>query len=95
MAGLPDLGDEEFEEGSTLEAQISDREDYSSAAGGGDTVREWMNPTVIAVTPEASLKDVCRVMAREKIHRVFVVDGRRLSGVISSLDIVQYLSNAL
>jgi signal-transduction protein with cAMP-binding, CBS, and nucleotidyltransferase domain len=34
-------------------------------------------------------------MAREKIHRVFVVDNRRLSGVISSLDIVRMLSQAL
>ena len=39
--------------------------------------------------------EVCRVMSREQIHRVFVVDNRRLSGVISSLDIVRFLSTAL
>jgi len=92
---VPDWSDEEHEGRFVLEDEISDREDYSTAAGGGETVSEWMNPTVIAVAPEASLKEVCKVMAREKIHRVFVVDGRRLAGVISSLDIVEYLSNAL
>jgi CBS domain-containing protein len=92
---VPDWAEEEYDDGSVLEDEISDRDDYSTAAGGGDTVAEWMNPTVIAVAPEASLKEVCRVMAREKIHRVFVVDNRRLSGVISSLDIVRLLSQAL
>jgi CBS domain-containing protein len=92
---VPDWVDEEADEGSVLEDEISDRDDYSTAAGGGDTVAEWMNPTVIAVTPEASLKEVCRVMERERIHRVFVVDGRRLCGVISSMDIVRYLSESL
>jgi CBS domain-containing protein len=92
---VPDWSEEEGEDGFVLEDEISDRDDYSTAAGGGDTVSEWMNPTVIAVAPDATLKEVCKVMAREKIHRVFVVDGRRLSGVISSLDIVQYLSGKL
>ena len=92
---VPDWVDEEHDDGSILEEEISDRDDYSTASGGGDTVSEWMNPTVIAVSPEASLKDVCRVLERERIHRVFVVDGRRLQGVISSLDIVRFLAGAL
>jgi CBS domain-containing protein len=92
---VPDWAEEEYDDGSVLEDEISDRDDYSSATGGGDVVAEWMNPTVIAVPPDASLKEVCRVMSREQIHRVFVVDNRRLSGVISSLDIVRFLSSAL
>jgi CBS domain-containing protein len=92
---LPDLGDEEFEDGSPVEEQISDRDDYSSATAASVTVREWMNPAVIAVAPGATLKEVCRVMSREQIHRVFVVDQQRLTGVISSMDVTRYLAQIL
>jgi CBS domain-containing protein len=70
---LLDWGDEPLEEGEPVEDEISDRDDYSSASSNAPTVREWMNPAVICVAPQASLKEVCKVMARERIHRVFVV----------------------
>jgi CBS domain-containing protein len=92
---LLDRGDEPLEEGEPIEDAISDRDDYSSATSGTQTVREWMNPAVICVAPQASLKEVCRVMARERIHRVFVVEDKRLTGVISTLDVVEYLAHAL
>ena len=92
---LLDWGDELLEEGEPVEEEISDRDDYSSATATAQTVREWMNPAVICVAPQASLQEVCRVMARERIHRVFVVEDKRLTGVISTLDVVEYLAHAL
>jgi CBS domain-containing protein len=92
---LLDWGDEPLEEGEPVEEEISDRDDYSSATSKAQTVREWMNPAIICVAPQASLKEVCRVMARERIHRVFVVEEKRLTGVISTLDVVEYLAQAL
>jgi CBS domain-containing protein len=87
--------DEDFEEGEPIEEEISDREDNTSATAPGDTVREWMNPAVVSVAPDAGLKQVCETMARERIHRVFVVEDERLEGVISTLDVVEYLAHSL
>ena len=92
---LLDWGDEPLEEGEPVEDEMSDRDGYSSATSKDQTVREWMNPAVICVAPQASLKEVCKVMARERIHRVFVVEEQRLKGVISTLDVVDYLAREL
>jgi len=56
---------------------------------GSDTVGEWMSTDVISVDPEWTLKEICRVMIKQHIHRVPVVKGRELKGIISSLDIVR------
>jgi CBS domain-containing protein len=69
------------------------REDYVSKALGRETVADWMTPKIISVGPEASLGDVCTLMVREGVHRVFVVEGQRLLGVISSFDVVRSLAN--
>jgi CBS domain-containing protein len=92
---LIDWGDEPLEEGEPVADEISDREDYSSSSSNAQTVRDWMNPAVICVAPQASLKEVCKVMARERIHRVFVAEDQRLTGVISTLDVVEYLAQEL
>ena len=92
---LLDWGDEPLEEGEPVAEEISDRDGYSSATTPAQTVREWMNPAVIYVAPHSSLKEVCKAMARERIHRVFVVEDKRLTGVISTLDVVEYLAQAL
>lgn len=68
------------------------REDYDPEILDRKTVADWMTPKVISVPPDASLAEVCGAMAREGIHRVFVVDDGRLAGVISSLDVVKYLA---
>ncbi len=59
--GVPDWSEDD---GSLMEDEISDREDYSSASGGGDRVADWMNPAIISVSPDATLKEVCKAMAR-------------------------------
>src|SRR5262245_60019970 len=92
---LLDWGDEPLEEGEPVEQEISDRDDYSGAASPAQTVREWMNPVVLSVAPQASLQEICKLMARERIHGVFVVEDQRLSGVISTLDVVEYLAHML
>jgi CBS domain-containing protein len=73
-------------------AAVFSRDEYSDEVLGRETVGDWMTDKVISVPPDATLRDVCRLMARERIHRVFVVEGRRLRGVISTFDIVSFLS---
>jgi CBS domain-containing protein len=57
----------------------------------GTTVREIMTPLVFEVEPEAPIHDVADIMARGRIHRVFVLRGGKVEGVISALDLVRVL----
>ncbi|MCB9897045.1 MAG: CBS domain-containing protein [Planctomycetes bacterium] len=71
------------------------RDDYSREVLGDQRVADWMNPKVIRVAPEASLKEICRTMAGEGIHRVVVTEGARVVGIISTTDVVRLLANKL
>lgn len=71
--------------------------DWVSAELGKRTdrlcVNDVMNAHVVSVTPETSIHDVAAIMTEKKIHRVLVVDSKRLVGVISSADIVRACGN--
>ena len=68
-------------------------EDYSPAVLGRETVGDWMTPSVVAVAPDDTLQGICALMARERIHRVFVVKDKAPVGVITSFDVVSYLAD--
>ena len=87
-----DWDEDDLDEGDRIERSVSMREDYGPAGSARQCVADWMNPKVISVTPDAELRELCRVMADERIHRVFVVDGRRLLGVVSALDVVAHVA---
>lgn len=54
-------------------------------------VEEFMTPQVVAVSPEASIPEVARMMRANRVHRVLVMKGERLEGVISALDLMSIL----
>ncbi len=68
------------------------REDYRLDVLGRELTMDWMTPEVVSVGPDATLTEVCGVMAKESIHRVFVLKDKRIQGVVSTLDIVTYLA---
>lgn len=70
------------------------KEDYSPELLGRVTVGDWMHPEIVCVGPEEPLKSVCQTLKRHSIHRVFVVEGQKLRGVISSFDVVRYVADA-
>ena len=57
----------------------------------GTTVREIMTPLVFEVQAEAPIHDVADIMARGRIHRVFVLRAGKVEGVVSALDLVRVL----
>lgn len=89
---VPDWDEDDLDEGERIERVVSMRDDYGPGNTGVACVGDWMNPNVLSVTPDAELREVCRVMADERIHRVFVVEGRKLVGVISALDVVAHVA---
>jgi CBS domain-containing protein len=67
------------------------REDYDVNVLGLETVGEWMTPQVKSVAPRATVEEVCRRMVTERIHRLLVMEGKRLLGIITCFDIVRLL----
>jgi CBS domain-containing protein len=68
---------------------ILDREDYSPVVLGAETVADWMNRGVVTVEPDTTLREVCRKMAKEHVHRVVVARGGAVVGIITSFDVVR------
>lgn len=68
------------------------KRDYSAGVLGHQLVQDWMNAEVVSVPPQATLQEVCRVMAERHIHRVLVTEGGRLAGVVSSSDVVRHVA---
>jgi CBS domain-containing protein len=52
-------------------------------------VADVMTPVVHSVTEAATVDSVARLMTRNRIHRVIVRRGRRVSGIISALDVLK------
>lgn len=54
-----------------------------------ELVSDHMSPLVLTISPSATIMNAARVMCREHIHRLIIVDeDQRPVGVISSLDLV-------
>jgi CBS domain-containing protein len=54
-------------------------------------VADVQSKPVTIVRPNTSLQDCARLMARDRIRRVFVFDGHNIVGVVSASDIFQSL----
>ena len=50
--------------------------------------QEIMTTDVVAVSPDATLGEVAAILHQERIHRVPVMDDKRLVGIITSLDLL-------
>jgi CIC family chloride channel protein len=55
----------------------------------GTLVRDLMTPRPLTITPEASVEEAAQEMLYADVHRLFVIDGKRVVGVISTTDIVR------
>jgi CBS domain-containing protein len=82
----------DWDEEEETEVAMERREGFSSLNSGTERVADWMSTEVLTVAPAESLRGVCSAMAREGAHRVFVVEGQKLVGVISSLDVVRHVA---
>ncbi len=83
-------------DGDKLVGMITDRDIViSCVAAGMDAVacqaKEFMTSNPITVTPESDLEEVARVMAREQVRRLPVVEEGCLVGMLSLGDIAMVL----
>lgn len=54
-----------------------------------DAAETVMTPLVIRIEARASIVAAARVMAQERVHRLIVVDGGKMVGIITSMDVVR------
>lgn len=87
--------EEAMEELGLSEDPLYSREDYSPELLGEETVGDWMHTGIVAVEPDTPLKRVCQVMLEEGIHRVLVLQGRQLRGIVTSSDVVRCVAQRL
>jgi len=55
----------------------------------GQTVADIFSEQVHCVTPETALSEVADLMSRERVHAVPVVEGKRVIGVVSRIDLIK------
>jgi CBS domain-containing protein/tetratricopeptide (TPR) repeat protein len=63
--------------------------------GSAEAVRDVMTPVVFQVPDDTRVDEVADMMARGRIHRVVVTTRGRVSGIVSALDLVTVLRDAL
>ena len=51
-------------------------------------VKDICQPSVVAVPEEASPFEIAAVMVQRAVHRVLVMKGEKLIGLVSALDVV-------
>jgi CBS domain-containing protein len=59
------------------------------------TVEEVMTPVVHTVSTKTPIATVARLMTRRHIHRVIVRSGRKVAGIISTLDVLRVIGAKL
>jgi predicted transcriptional regulator len=85
--------DEASGDGSRRSEEFIGKDEFSPELLGEETIGDWMTPRVISVGPEESLVDVCKLMTSEAIHRVLVVDGQNIVGIVSTFDVVRHIAS--
>jgi CBS domain-containing protein len=75
-AGLPELVSRESS--TTLGARLETLK-----------VRDAMTSHILSIAPDASVEDTCQEMAAHGVHRLLVIEGGMLRGLVSSIDIVR------
>jgi CBS domain-containing protein len=51
-----------------------------------------MTPGILAVGPDEPLERAIELMAFEGVHRLLVLEGNNLAGIITSLDVLRSLA---
>lgn len=75
------------------EDEFADKDDYSPEVMPTGTVAEWMSEDVVSVAPNDSVRVACKRMSERGIHRVLVLEEKKLVGILSSFDVVRWVAN--
>ena len=57
------------------------------------TVEEAMTAEIVSVRAETSVRNAAAIMGKHGVHRVLVMEGKKLKGIVSALDIARAVSD--
>jgi CBS domain-containing protein len=63
--------------------------DLLAAPSGAKTVAEVMRKRVISVSPETPIDEIAAILVKRKIKRVPVLEGGKLVGIVSRIDVLR------
>jgi CBS domain-containing protein len=52
-------------------------------------VRDVMTPVILSAAVDTPLGDLARLMTRKRIHRLVIMRGGRLAGIVTSMDVMR------
>lgn len=73
----------------------SDLGRFRVEASSTTRVREVMTPVVFSVGEDATATEIAEVMTRGHIHRVLVMRGEKMVGIVTSMDMLRLLTGAI
>lgn len=84
-----------YEESSTGPVEpAAETQALEAPAIARDCVSDIMTLGIVRVPPDDPIRDVARVMRERQVHRVLVMEGEKVLGIISSFDLLQVLEEA-
>lgn len=85
------LSDEVWEEWSS-NSQLDESAPAASKLFDQTTIADLMTNEIFSVSSTSSIRSAAALMQKRGIHRVLVIDDRRLLGIVSALDIARVVS---
>jgi|SRR5690554_6856931 len=55
-------------------------------------VRDIMTPGVLSVDEQTPVREIANIMMREHLHRIFVTKNKRITGIITTYDMLKLIS---
>lgn len=65
---------------------------FEDVAIGEGVAADLMSPFVLSVAPTSRVEDAARMMLSDGVHRLIVVEGERIVGIVSTTDLLRALS---
>lgn len=69
------------------------RKTNSIGAWSPSTAGQIMTKPAVTVAPGETLQRVCELMLNRRIHRVVVAEDKKISGIITTMDILRAIAN--
>jgi predicted transcriptional regulator len=85
--GQPSLTPEEQEEARRLRMVI-----FEEMGKVPVEVRDIMTPIVLSVDEDTPVRDIANIMMREHLHRIFVTRDSKITGIITTYDMLKLIS---
>ena len=70
------------------------RKSNSIGAWSPNTAGQIMTKPPVTVPPDTTLNRVCELMYNRRIHRVVVAEGKKISGIITTMDILRTIATS-